>query len=391
LLFQFLDNKQECYKIFCQGKLFEDYKQDNLTHTWAPSLHLPNKNIEFAQIWCQGKTLSEVCPEHLKKRFTSLNNKAMVYLRTFYNAKVDLQDVCFYDLVPEKFLLDFYEAKNDITRFIFETYQKPKNYEFLMELLFFVKRIEQREINLDMKSLAPSSDASDGISKLKDCSNNISYNPWGTVTGRLTTNKSSFPILTLNKKLRGCVKPQNDVFVELDFNAAELRVLLGLLGEEQPDNDMHTWIGKNVFNEKFNREEVKKKVFAWLYNPKSHNKKLDACLNRDKLYDKYYEDEEVFTPFGRVIPVTRDKAVNYLIQSTSSDMLLTSAIKIDKMLKQNKSFVSFCIHDSIILDMSLEDREVIEELKEEFSKTMFGTLRTNLSLGKDFGSMEKIL
>ena len=36
-------------------------------------------------------------------------------------------------------------------------------------------------------------------------------------------------------------------------------------------------------------------------------------------------------------------------------------------------------------------REVIEELKEEFSKTMFGTLRTNLSLGKDFGSMEKIL
>lgn len=391
MLFQFLDNKQECYKIFCEGKLFEDYKEENLSHTWAPSLHLSNKNIEFAQIWCHGAALSEVCPEHLKKRFISLNNKAKVYLQTFHSAKVNLQDVCFYDLVPEKFLLDFYEIKNDITRFIFENYQKPKNYEFLKELTFFLKRIEQRQINLDMSSLNFSADSSDGASKLKDCKNNISYNPWGTVTGRLTTNKASFPILTLNKKLRGCVKPQNDVFVELDFNAAELRVLLGLLGEEQPDNDIHVWIGKNVFDDKFSREKVKKKVFAWLYNPKSHNKKLDACLNRDKLYDEYFVDEKVFTPFERTIPVSKDKAVNYLIQSTASDMLLTSALNVDKMLKQKRSFVSFCIHDSVVIDMSFEDREIVESLKETFSKTMFGSLRTNISLGKDFGTMEKIL
>jgi len=389
LLFQFLDNKQECYKIFCEGQLYSDYKNDNLSHTWAPSSQLLDKNIEYAQIWCDGKSLSEVCPDHIKQRFSVVNEKAKTYLRTFYNAKINLQDVCFYDLVPEKFLLDFYEAKNDITRFVFENYQKPKNYEFVKNLLFFLKRIEERPLNLDLKlsDYAPK----DGAARLKDCSDKISYNPWGTVTGRLTTNKNSFPILTLNKGLRGCIKPQNDVFMELDFNAAELRVLLGLLGEKQPEEDMHAWLGKNVFEDKFNREEVKKKVFAWLYNPNSRNKKLNQHLDRDKLYEQYYFDDKVHTPFGRTIEVSRDKAVNYLIQSTSSDMLLASAMKVDQALAHKKSFVSFCIHDSIVLDLSLEDKDMVEALKDEFSKTSFGELKVNLSLGKDFGSMKKIL
>ena len=388
MLFQFLDNKQECYKIFCEGKLFDDYKNDNLSHTWAPSLHMPAERVEYAQIWCGGKSLTEVCPDNLKERFASLNEKAKMYLRTFHNAKINLQDVCFYDLVPEKFLLDFYEVKNEITRFVFENYQKPKNYEFLKNLLFFLKTVEQRDLNLDLDF--SKLDTNSGILKLDNCNTKILYNPWGTVTGRLTTDKNSFPILTLNKNLRGCIKPQNDAFVELDFNAAELRVLLGLLGEKQPDEDIHAWLGKNVFNDKFSREEVKKKVFAWLYNPNAKNKKLNEFLNRDKIYERYFHNDCVLTPFYRIIPVEKEKAVNYLIQSTSSDMLLTSAIKVDKILQNKKSFVSFCIHDSIIIDLSLEDKDVIDLLKSEFSKTVFGELKINLSLGKDFGSMTKV-
>jgi hypothetical protein len=346
------------------------------------------ERVEYAQIWCNGKSLVEVCPDDLKERLVILNKKAKMYLRTFHNAKINLQDVCFYDLVPEKFLLDFYEVKNEITRFVFENYQKPKNYEFLKDLLFFLKRIEERDLNLDLDF--SKLDANNGILKLDSCNTKILYNPWGTVTGRLTTDKSSFPILTLNKNLRGCIKPQNDAFVELDFNAAELRVLLGLLGEKQPDEDIHAWLGKNVFNDKFSREEVKKKVFAWLYNPNAKNKKLNEFLNRDKLYERYFHNDCVLTPFYRIIPVEKEKAVNYLIQSTSSDMLLTSAIKVDKLLQNKKSFVSFCIHDSVVIDLSFEDRDMIESLKDKFSETAFGELKTNLSLGKDFGSMTKI-
>ena len=45
-------------------------------------------------------------------------------------------------MVPEKFLLDFYELKNEITQHVFKTYKKPANYDFLRDLAFFLKTIK---------------------------------------------------------------------------------------------------------------------------------------------------------------------------------------------------------------------------------------------------------
>ena len=97
------------------------------------------------------------------------------------------------------------------------------------------------------------------------------------------------------------------------------------------------------------------------------------------------------TLYNRKIKAPEEKAVNYLIQSTTSDMFITSAIKINKLLTDRKSFVSFCIHDSLVLDFSIEDRPMIEDLISSFSQTQFGKMRTNLSIGKNFGSMKKIV
>tara|TARA_R110002110_G_scaffold208068_1_gene420270 strand:- start:758 stop:1882 length:1125 start_codon:yes stop_codon:yes gene_type:complete len=373
--------------MFFKDGLFEGCEEDSLTHTWAPSANFRGTNVEYAQIWCHGKSLEQASPEHLKKRFRTLNERARVFLKTFYNAHVNLDDVCFYDLVPEKFLIDFYGLKNEITKHVFANFEKPKNYDFLLELTTFLKTIENRTLNIDFGALPVSEP---GTQKISYGQNKVIYNPWRTVTGRLTTEKDSFPILTLNKNLRGCIKPKNDILLELDYNSAELRVLLGLLGQEQPEEDLHSWIVKNVFDDKIDREASKKKTFAWLYNPNSKNKKLNQFLDRDKLVEKYFTGKEVVTPFGRTVATGREKAVNYLVQSTSSDMLLKSAMSVNKLLKNKKSFVSFCIHDSIIVDMVKEDRPLIEQLQQTFSKTMFGTLKTNVSLGKDFGSMRKI-
>ena len=316
----------------------------------------------------------------------------MAFLKSFHNSKINLSDVCFYDLVPEKFLLEFYGVKSEITSYVFENYEKPRNYDFLKDLIFFVKNIENRPVKLEINNTDYANNrVRSGMAKVKTKNRKIIYNPWRAITGRLTTEKDSFPILTLNKELRSLVKPHNDVFVELDFNAAELRVLLGLLEEKQPKEDMHCWIGEKIFNDKYTREETKKKVFAWLYNPNAKNKKLNEFLDRDKIYEKYFFDGCVVTPYYRTIPVEREKAVNYLVQSTASDMLLTSAIKIDKILRNKKSFVSFCIHDSVVLDMSAEDKDLLDLVQKAFSDTMFGELKTNLSMGKDFGSMRRVL
>ena len=197
-------------------------------------------------------------------------------------------------------------------------------------------------------------------------------------------------MLTLNKDLRSVIEPNNDCLLELDYNAAEIRVLLHLLGQKQPHGDIHAWISENIFDNKYSRDKTKKKVFAWLYNPKAKNKNLNSFLNRDALYDKYYKGGFVETPFGRKIKVSRDKAINYLVQSAASDLFLTSAIKIDKLLEKKKSSVYFCIHDSIVLDYAEEDRGIVDEIIKEFSDTKFGIFNTNLSMGRNFGAMRKI-
>lgn len=392
MLFQTLDNKQECYKIYCDQRLIDDYQLQSLTHTWAPSHFSQTEDIQYAKFWCGGLSLDEACPEHLQLRWNMVNKKAKVFLKTFQNSKINLNEVCFYDLVPKKFLLEFYGVKNEITNFVFENYKKPKNYDFLKNLHFLLKEIQQNELNIDISNLDHSRQkVRDNVGKVRNKSQRIIYNPWKAITGRLTTEKNSFPILTLNKELRSALKPKNDLFVELDFNSAELRVLLGLLGKEQPKEDIHAWVSEHIFKNKYNRDETKKKVFAWLYNPKAKNKSLNEFLDRDKVLEKYYMKGKVITPYNRAIDSDISKAVNYLIQSTASDMLLTSAIKINEQLRNKKSFVSFCIHDSIVIDMSKDDKDTIDQLTNIFSETKFGDLKVNLSIGRDFGKMRKVL
>ena len=391
MLFQALDNKDECYKIYCDNKLHADYDSSGLTHTWYITDNASSDSVEYAKIWAQGKELSDVCPEDLLPRWEAAKNKAKVFIKTFTEAKINLDDVCFYDLVPDSFLLEYYGVKNEITRHVFETFNKPKNYDFIRDLSFFLRDLEKNNILLNLENLSFQKEkVRASVGKLKNCEKKIKYNPWGTVTGRLTTKKNSFPILTLNKELRPALVPKNDLFLELDYNAAEIRTLLGLLGEEQPEGDVHEWISKEIFSSKYSRDESKVKVFGWLYNPKAKNKKLNDYLDRDKIMDRYYANNKVHTLFNRDIEVDQDKALNYLIQSTSSDMFLNSAMKIHNLLKNKKSFVSFCIHDSLIIDMSAEDRELVDEIITIFSDTRFGKMKTNLSLGKNFGAMRKI-
>ncbi len=85
---------------------------------------------------------------------------------------------------------------------------------------------------------------------------------WGTKTGRMTTRKHYFPILTLDSDYRSIIKPTNDYFVELDYNAAELRVLLGLSGKEQPIEDLHTWNLNNVYGGSWKVETKQRSGFS---------------------------------------------------------------------------------------------------------------------------------
>ena len=90
------------------------------------------------------------------------------------------------------------------------------------------------------------------------------------------------------------------------------------------------------------------------------------------------------TPFDRRILVDKDKALNYIVQSTTADLVNSRAVIIDRFLSGKKSFISHIVHDEIVLDISDDERALIPEIRELFSKTIFGDFRANLKAGKDY-------
>tara|TARA_Y100000114_G_C11726090_1_gene311033 strand:+ start:10 stop:1200 length:1191 start_codon:yes stop_codon:yes gene_type:complete len=393
MFFQPLDKKQDCRLFYYNNDLHENLP-DNPTYTWKYVDYVSGvPGVKFAQLLCAGQDLNAVCPESLRGDLERTTRKLKSYLKSFHISKVNLDDVCFFDLTPESFLLDYFDVRNEITKHVVDKYEEPKNYKFLADLSGLSEQIRTSKLNIQPDNIAHklgNYQARQFMRKINNSKNVIDYNIFGTITGRLATNPGSFPIMTLNHKFRSVLVPNNDLFVELDYNAAELRVFLALLGIPQPTGDIHTWIAKNVFKGALSRDAVKKKVFAWLYNPQARNSKLESIFNKNKILEKYYDGESVRTVYGRTIKADLHHALNYIIQSTTSDLFLRQVIETNKIFKDKKSYISFSIHDSFVIDASKDDIELVKQATGCFSATPFGHFKSNLSIGKDFGNMVNI-
>ena len=390
--FQTLDDKSECVGIYCEGDLFfnEELSAD-LSHTWSYASFLGDRNVEYAQLYCRGKSLQEVCPEALRPRWDSVKKKYLSFLKSFRTARVSLNENCFYDLVPRKFLLEWCYVRDLICAHVFENYERPDNYDYLLQLTKAVDSIKWNRLNINKNNLTMYRTKHRKFTKkinqiLPYCRFNVN----GTKTGRLTTFKDSFPILTLDKELRCVLEPQNDYFVELDFNAAELRTLLALQGQAQPTEDIHMWNIKNIFGGNLARDKAKKRIFAWLYNPESDDEMCEHFYGRADILKKHYKDGVVKTYFGKQIPSEPRTALNYIIQSTCAENVLRQMIKVSSYLKDSKSFVAFPVHDSIVIDLATEDKHKLDELVNIFSETELGRFMTNISVGHNFGNLKKL-
>jgi hypothetical protein len=395
MLFQSLDDKIHCIGIYYDGKLVFDEIPDGLTATWSYNSGIESikRDIEYAQLYCGGKSLSEACPEPLMADWERIESKMKAFIRSFVEAGVSFNEHCFYDLVPPRFLLEYCDLKNQICEHVIETYEKPQNYNFLAELSFISETIASNPLNLQtdvLKSQLQVTKIRNFWKKSINMSRNIRYNIYGTRTGRLTTTKSSFPILTMDKDFRKVIRPKNDWFVELDFNAAELRTLLALSGKKQPEEDLHEWNRKNVFEGKGTRDDAKKRIFAWLYNPASKDYLSGRAYSRSDVLSEYWNGQEITTPFDRTIKADGDHALNYIIQSTTSDLLLSQMIEVNNFLEGKDSHVSFCIHDNVVLDMTEEDCKKLPEIVRIFANTKLGKYKVNVRAGKNFGDMKEI-
>ena len=392
MYFQTLDDKNECLGVYLNGEIYYEKIPEGITKTWAYSPFLSDREVEYANLYCGGSSLEDVVPTAYADRWELIQNKLKAYFRSFNEAKVDLNENCFFDLVPERFLLEFCEIKNKITETVLQNYEKPEDYEFMLNLTKVVESMKSKKLNIDVSNIKTrlfEFKARQWKDKIVKGSPYISYDIYGTKTGRMTTKKNSFPILTLPKEYRSVIKPTNDWFVELDFNAAELRTLLSLAGREQPEGDIHNWNIENIFKENMSREKAKKSIFAWLYNP-SMKHPAEKVYNRTSVLDKHWDGDKIQTIYGREIEADKHHALNYVIQSTTSDLFLRRMIDVHEILKNKKSHIAFCVHDSLVIDLDNEEKDMIPEIKKIFSDTELGNFKVNLSAGKDYGTMKEL-
>ena len=400
MLFQTLDDKGECVGIYHNGELlfdFENFPQD-LTRTWGFNSFLEGyRGVDYAELYALGKSLDEICPDHLKEDWQDLRTKRSALIRSLAISKINLQENCLFDVLPSWFLRKYCDMKNQISDYVIESRPKPPNYKHLFSVAKMLAEIKEQKLSIDVSSLSkktPTPAIANLLKKVNNCSPYIVYNQFGSITGRLTTKPATFPILTLKKEYRSILKPTNDFFLELDFNGAEIRVLLGLLGLDQPQEDIHQWNIENVFDNQLDRPSAKETFFAWLYG--SHSPKLAKYVNRlNKNYDKetlvndHWDGEYIRTPFARDIKSDQHHALNYLVQSTAADLALEQAVKIREFLRGRKTKISFIVHDSVVLDFCSEDRELFNELGSLMGDTRFGKFLVSANIGKNFADLKE--
>ena len=389
MYFQTLDDKTECVGVYADGQLQFDKIPQDLSRTWRYTGSIVDPDIEYAWLYANGARLEQVCPEDLRERLEASQKRFRAYRKSFEIGRIDLREHCFFDLVPESFLKEFCEIKNQVTEYVFDNYEKPLNYNLLSDFEKLLHKIRYQNLNLNKEGCRQLYVSSVGRRKANELMKShyfIDYNLFGTVTGRLTTRPKSFPILTLKKEFRKLIKPHNDWLISLDYNGAEVRTLLHLSGHQQPKVDIHEWNVKHLFDNEVDRDTAKTLFFGWLYNPES-----DAIqtkyYNREKVLDKWYDGGYISTPFKRKIKVDERRALNYLIQSTTSDRVLERAVKIDEFLQNKKSFISHIVHVEIVIDLSDEDRHELPWIKQIFENDNF---MANMQAGKNYLDLEKL-
>jgi len=125
---------------------------------------------------------------------------------------------------------------------------------------------------------------------------------------------------------------------------------------------------------------------------KQEGKELEKFYDREKLLKGFYNDNQVTTPYGKTMKdVSRHHALNYLVQSTTAELTLKQALKIDYLLrtKGSGSKIAFLIHDAIVLDLKKEDKHLLPSVFRLMKSTNFGEFGVNTKSGKCLGTLRE--
>lgn len=246
---------------------------------------------------------------------------------------------------------------------------KESNLEWQEKFVEAYKWVEEQGLLTDARVFDKFFEPTWKYRSLRDNRIYTSYNLYN-VTSRPTNAFNGINFLAFNKDngSRAAFIPENDAFVEFDFDGYHLRLIANMLELEIPvDESIHVILGRQYFGkEELTAEEYqesKKITFRQLYNGVEPEYKHIELFNEvDELVQaawiEYKRQGFLRLPNGRQVKVenaTPQKLLNYFIQCLETVNNIKKLIALKELLKNKKSKVVLVVYDSVLIDYSAED------------------------------------
>jgi hypothetical protein len=195
------------------------------------------------------------------------------------------------------------------------------------------------------------------------------YNLYTTTSRPSNTfNGVNFAALNKDDGERMCYMPENDMFVEMDFQGYHPR-LIGEMVEWHFPNDKNTYelLGQLLgVSQQEAKELTFKQLYGGVWSEYQHKPFFkDVNMFIDDMwityqYGKCYETENrIFMPDA---DITQAKLFNYVVQSKETSTNIELLEKVLDYLKNKKTKIVLYTYDAFLFDYSKEDGDILQDI-----------------------------
>ena len=210
-------------------------------------------------------------------------------------------------------------------------------------------------------------------------------------------NSVNFAAIPKSPEHRKCFRPQNDIFVEFDFDGYHLRLLCDEINYDLTDESAHKQLARQYFNKtNINEDEYQQAkqinfhaIYGKIPEKWAHLEiftKIDDYIK--SLWKRYEDDGEVLAPIsGKPFTSTLkdmnpQKLMNYIMQSLETSRNILILKEVLRYLKDKKTKLVLYTYDALLFDFHKEDgKGTLEKLQEILESD--GKYPTKLKYAKD--------
>ena len=284
-------------------------------------------------------------------------------------------------LIPLSKLYESYENFYDKIKFVID-FEKPSGFDFYNNTatnVFYL--IEQQGIGIYYDPFVETFSPRDPLYNIVDNKVLTSYNLYNA-TSRPTNsfNSVNFAAIPHTEKHRSTFRPQNDYFVEFDFDGYHLRLLCDQIDYPLTSESAHKQLAKHYFGTEDitddQYKEAKQINFQAIYGkiPEEHKdlkifKEIQEYI--DAMWSMFNDNGIVWNPQSSK-PFTKElkdmhpaKLMNYMMQSLETSNNIRILKEVLRYLKGKETKIAVFTYDAILFDFSKEDgKETLERIQE---------------------------